>query len=170
MKGFTLLYASLIVSLILSVAMSIAHIALTEVLLSSAGKDSQSAFYAADTGLECALYYENNVEATGGARFFPYKDGNDLVGSSANDISSNLECGTVSPTSVLVNLGANDTATTTSKFSIQTSSGICFGVVVEKKKRDAFSTDLYIESRGYSSCDVGSPRRVERGLYTTFSH
>jgi Tfp pilus assembly protein PilX len=168
-KGFTLLYASLVVSLILSVALAIAHIMLTEITLSSAGKDSQKAFYAADTGLECALYYENNVPAADDFRFFRYRGGpgNSFVGGLASEISGTIECGERSPTGVNINNG-NANASTTTTFDIETSSGICFNIFVEKKKRDEYSTFVRIESRGYSTCDTDSPRRVERGLYTSF--
>lgn len=56
--GFTLLVAVLAGSLLFSAGMAIANIALRELALSSAGRESQFAFYAADTGTECALYWD----------------------------------------------------------------------------------------------------------------
>ncbi len=64
-KGFTLLLASLIASLLLAVGLSIFTIAQKEIILSSLGRDSQYAFYAADSGAECALYLDfQNAFAT----------------------------------------------------------------------------------------------------------
>ncbi len=166
MRGFTLLFASLIVSLILSVGLAIAHITLTEFTLSSAGRDSQFAFYNADSGLECALYYENNIAATDEDKFFPYYDGSDIVGGTDADVSS-LYCGEAFAENVVINEGSAIASTTTS-FDIETASGSCFSVIVEKRSYSSVSTDVYMESRGYSSCNTASPRRVERGLYTTF--
>ncbi len=57
-RGYTLLFAILITSIILSVGVSILSIARKEVLLSSGAKESQTAIYMADNGLECALYWE----------------------------------------------------------------------------------------------------------------
>jgi len=57
-SGFTLLLASLIASLLLSVGLSMFTIAQKEIILSSLGRDSQYAFYAADAGAECALYWD----------------------------------------------------------------------------------------------------------------
>lgn len=56
--GFTLLLSVLIASLLLSIGLSIFNIALKELILSSSGRDSQFAFYAADSGTECALYWD----------------------------------------------------------------------------------------------------------------
>lgn len=57
-RGFTLLMAALVGSLVLSLGLSIVAIARKSVTLSSIGRDSQFAFYAADTGAECALYWD----------------------------------------------------------------------------------------------------------------
>lgn len=56
--GFTLLLAALIASVVLALGASIFALAQKEVTLSSIGRDSQFAFYAADTAAECALYWD----------------------------------------------------------------------------------------------------------------
>lgn len=57
-RGFTLLLAALVAAIVLSLGSSIFAIARKQVTLSSLGRDSQFAFYAADTAIECALYYD----------------------------------------------------------------------------------------------------------------
>ena len=57
-KGFTILVAVITAGILLIIAMSIGGIALKEQILSSSNKDSQIAFYAADTGMECAMYLD----------------------------------------------------------------------------------------------------------------
>ncbi|MDO8522376.1 MAG: pilus assembly PilX N-terminal domain-containing protein [bacterium] len=57
-RGFTLLLAALVSSVVLALGVSIFEIALKQVSLSSMGRESQFAFYAADTGAECALYWD----------------------------------------------------------------------------------------------------------------
>lgn len=57
-RGFVLLLAALIASLSLGLGLAIVTIARKSVTLSSIGRDSQFAFYAADTGAECALYWD----------------------------------------------------------------------------------------------------------------
>lgn len=56
--GFTLLLAALVASLALTLGLAIVSIARKSVTLSSIGRDSQFAFYAADTAAECALYWD----------------------------------------------------------------------------------------------------------------
>ncbi len=56
--GFTLLLATLAASIALSLGSSIFSITSKEIQLSSIGRDSQFAFYAADTAAECALYWD----------------------------------------------------------------------------------------------------------------
>jgi len=58
--GFTLLLAALVASITLAIGAAIYGIAIKELNLSSIGRDSQFAFYAADSAAECALYYDIN--------------------------------------------------------------------------------------------------------------
>lgn len=57
-RGFTLLLAAIISAIVLSVGLAIYSIAQKQLLLSSLGKYSQFAFYNADSGAECALYWD----------------------------------------------------------------------------------------------------------------
>ena len=57
-RGFTLLLAALVASIVLALGTSIYTLAQKQVLLSALGRDSQFAFYAADTAAECALYWD----------------------------------------------------------------------------------------------------------------
>ncbi len=56
-KGFTLLYSLIISSLILATVLSIVNVALKQSNIAGLGKQSQVAFYAANSGMECALYW-----------------------------------------------------------------------------------------------------------------
>lgn len=64
-RGFTLLLAALIASTVLALGSSIFTIAQKQITLSSVGRDSQFAFYAADAGAECALYWDMRHDAFG---------------------------------------------------------------------------------------------------------
>lgn len=57
-KGYTLLFSMLLTSLILAVAVSILGISRKELMLSTSSKDSQAALFAADSGLDCAMYLD----------------------------------------------------------------------------------------------------------------
>ncbi|OGG79787.1 hypothetical protein A3A39_04615 [Candidatus Kaiserbacteria bacterium RIFCSPLOWO2_01_FULL_54_13] len=57
-RGFTILMAALVASIVLSLGTSIFGLVQKSLVLSSIGRDSQFAFYAADSGAECALYWD----------------------------------------------------------------------------------------------------------------
>ncbi|MBP9669260.1 MAG: hypothetical protein KBE09_03135 [Candidatus Pacebacteria bacterium] len=65
-RGFTLLLATLTSALLLLLGATIFGLIKKEIILSSLGRDSQFAFYAADTASECALYWDlrHNIFAT----------------------------------------------------------------------------------------------------------
>lgn len=62
-RGFTLLLAALVASIVLALGTAIYSIAIKQLTLSSLGRDSQFAFYAADTMAECALYNDIRLGA-----------------------------------------------------------------------------------------------------------
>lgn len=72
--GFILFYALLIASLLLAVALAIVNITFKELVLSSGARESANAFYAADTGLECALYWDLKHESLSSPAFGFYGD------------------------------------------------------------------------------------------------
>jgi len=57
-RGFTLLLAALVASISLALGAAVFSIAQKQLTLSGIGRDSQFAFYAADTVAECALYWD----------------------------------------------------------------------------------------------------------------
>ncbi len=70
-RGFTLLLAALVASIVLALGSSIFTIAKKQITLSSLGRDSQFAFYAADTVAECALYYDVRFSSSATSSFSP---------------------------------------------------------------------------------------------------
>ncbi len=59
-RGFALLYAVVVSSVLLSVALGVSNIALKEIVFGTSAKDANDAFYAADTAAECTLFYDNS--------------------------------------------------------------------------------------------------------------
>lgn len=57
-RGFTILLSALVASLVLALGISVFSIAQKQLILSSIGRTSQLAFYAADTAAECGLYWD----------------------------------------------------------------------------------------------------------------
>lgn len=59
-SGFVLLFVVVLSSIILSIALGIADIAYKEFTFSTSAKNTNEAFFAADTGIECALYHDQS--------------------------------------------------------------------------------------------------------------
>lgn len=57
-KGFALLFSVLLASFLLTIGLSIFSIALKELAISTAARQSVRAFFAADSGRECAIYWD----------------------------------------------------------------------------------------------------------------
>lgn len=56
--GFVMLFAVVLSSIILAVTLGLANISLKEINFTTSAKNTNDAFFAADTGAECALYYD----------------------------------------------------------------------------------------------------------------
>jgi Tfp pilus assembly protein PilX len=138
-QGFTLFVAIVVTATLLLVAAGIVNLAYKHSIIARAGQDSQLAFYAADTGIECAFYWD-------------LKDSSSVF--LASTPATSFDCGgqTVQNLSKTVSGG---TATTT--FLI--GDPYCAEVSVIKG-----STETRVESRGYNTCDPNNVRRVERAV------
>src|ERR1035437_11163940 len=60
-KGFVILFAVTLSALLLSIALGVANVAFREAKFNTSAKDTNNAFFAADTGAECALYYDKST-------------------------------------------------------------------------------------------------------------
>lgn len=155
-RGFTLLLSILIASLLLAIGLAIFNIILKEVLLSSIGRESQFAVYAADAGTECALYWDliGRSFATSSASAPPSSgvlcNNADVAAAGGPSGAGPWEISGLSPAG----------ATTRFRFSFPPES-YCTIVTVTKTSNPTRTT---IESRGYNTCDTGNPRRVERAF------
>ncbi|MCF7865386.1 MAG: pilus assembly PilX N-terminal domain-containing protein [Candidatus Pacebacteria bacterium] len=87
-RGFTLFIALIVSSLLLAIGFSLSTIILKQLVFANSGKESQLAFYAADSGSECALYWDR--KDINGVTVF---DGS--FATSTND--SDIFCGTGGP-------------------------------------------------------------------------
>ena len=55
-RGFVILFAVTLASILLTISLGVSNIALREIKFSTSAKDTNDAFFAADTGTECALF------------------------------------------------------------------------------------------------------------------
>ncbi len=138
-NGFTLFYALLVISIILSISMAIAEIVLRETVISGFGRDSLIAFFAADSGVECALYWDVKQNA------FATTSTSSTINCAGSTINFNPSSGV-------------------SVFPLNFTNGSYASVKVDKTTYPVTTVTAY----GRNSADLTNPRRVERGLKVTY--
>lgn len=152
-KGYTLLFAILVSSLVLAIGISILNINKKELLLTAGARDSSAAFYAADGGLECALYADNN------GAFRTDSDQTAKLDSSCSVPHTTLTFPTGAP---IFTFEARFGDTKTS----------CAVIKVDKTPKPNGDPKTVITSNGYNTgwndttkrCNVSSPKKVERAI------
>ncbi len=146
-KGFTLFIAMVVTGTLLLVATGMVALAYKQSLISASGRDSQLAFYAADSGLECALYWD--VKNPTGQSAFATTTGTQI---NCNKDGNNPDNQWV--------VGGNPVSTFTITFAPENTCA-----VVEVTKNNSSTT---IKSMGYNTCSSTNPRRVERAIKATY--
>lgn len=151
-QGFVVLFTILISSIVLLMALGITNIATKEITLSIQTRDAARAFFAADAGMECALY-QDRVAGTFSGTLAPFQ---------CNDL----------PVSVL-----DDTSPVYTFYaSVGVNNDSCVKVEIDK----AFNggTQTRITALGYNTqfdglnlnCgeNTSNARRIERGYRATY--
>lgn len=188
-KGFVLAFSLLISSIVLVLAFGIFNILLKQIILTGSAKDSQIAFYAADAGTECALYWDTHTSRTlsdvgffdteGNYRYLyrgvfalpanhpdrqmsesPYPAVGPL--SSFLDSENNFVCGLTIPNSPGFSDNGTDSVVTNFRMNLSSDGKMCALVTVEKHFNEQY--DTIIHSRGYNDCNETNTRRVERAI------
>lgn len=159
-KGATLLIAVFMASIMLSVGLGVYQRTYKELYFSSFWKHAQLAFGAADTGLECALFFDLHPPV--GKVHFATSPSS-AIPSPLNQIS----CGPGAinnitiPSALFGTVGIYQYATST----ISLATPYSFSVEVVKTTNTISGiTTTKIISRGYNDSNTASLRRVERGL------
>jgi Tfp pilus assembly protein PilX len=184
-SGFALLFAVITTSILLLVSFVVADLAYKELILTSTGQQSQIAFYTADSGIECALYWDlKNPNNPGISAFATSTPGavtcnsqTVVAGSETTLPSESITCNsqliTVGPNSIIGGPSSVQSGgCAVSIFSINfcsvgsscSASGPCAVVVMTKNTNGTTE----IDSRGYNTCDTSATRRYERGITTTY--
>jgi Tfp pilus assembly protein PilX len=144
-KGFTLFIAMVVMATLMLVSTAIASLAVKGSFIYSTARDSQHAFYAADSGVECALYWD--VKNPSGYSAF------------STSTPSTITC---NGSSFIVGGSSNNPSST---FRVTLSPDPYCADVKVTKLPDGSTT---IESSGYNTCDLLNPRRVERAVRAVY--
>lgn len=147
-RGFTLFIAIIVMATLLLVSVGISAIVTRQAFITESNRESQYAFYAADTGVECALYWDVK-NGTGYSAF-----------STSTGTSINCNKNTSNPTNAWT-VGGASVSSFTMKFLPDS-----FCAIINVTKNPDGTT--LIESHGYNTCSSTNPRRVERAIRVTY--
>jgi len=164
LTGFTIFFAMLVGGLALAIGVAIYDLTVRELDLSGTATQSQYAIYAADTGAECALYWDLKCTATDctsrGAA-------NSAFATSSYSVtpSSGIVCNGVDVAPVKTTIITAATTTFTVTFLPQP---YCASVRVEKSGNPS---QTIITSKGYNTAcppAAAGTSRLERVLQVTY--
>lgn len=149
-KGYAILFTVVIVSAISVITAGISNAAYKQLILSSLAKDSQSAFYQADTAGDCALYIDRVFWTT------PAPNITTVISPwSCGGSSSSLTVTPRNPVSTGYDISPVD----------QNSLNPCFRINVAKDIITTLgTTKTTIQAKGYNICNKNNLRTVEREI------
>lgn len=152
-RGFALLIAIVLTSVILSLALALLDIAYKQLILSSTAKQSEIAFYNADSAMECALYFDQ--QTTGSA--FDY----------TITTAPSITCQGITAKNVTTSTsGSGASAKRTTSYDLPCPAAGTLQARVTVYKWQSAVTSIY--ANGFNSCDQSDPRRIERGIKVTY--
>lgn len=148
-KGVALLFAVLLVSALLLVTLGIASVSYRETLFAVEARDSGISFFAADTGIECALYLDSNQV-----------------------FATSSPSGTCRNTSIVF----IPTTSSAYTFALPVGTGACTEVFIDKGYNGGTETEVrafgynapYNSSTNSCATNVGRFRTVSRALRTHY--
>ena len=167
--GFAMLFTVLIVSIILTIALGISSVSYKQTLLSGMVRDSQIAFYQADSGAECARSNESIIYNDGDSYSAPrtitcpvatIDVASGSVRVSSHDFNLVNETSVVYPKTASQDYFAyEDKAALDPQYAAP-----CFVMVIDKSN----IAGPIIRSYGYNTCNPNSPRRLERAIQVSY--
>lgn len=155
-KGIALYIAVTITAALILVSFAIVNLVLKQIGISSLARDSQAAFYSADSGIECALFWDLKNPTVAGRSAFATTTFSNMQQISCNGI-------TITPTPGSLVNGAG-----TSTFTFTLNPDQYCSVVSVGKSYSSGAVKTRVESRGYNSCSSSNQRRIERGVLVTY--
>lgn len=174
-NGFVIIIALIVSVIVLTVGIGIISITLKDYIFSGIVSESHKAFYASDTGLECAFYYD--IQGT----TFPFPtpppvppDTVDTFDTFPPTLSNQpIVCAGESVVPISTCNTSSSRRYCTSSFSV--SANVCARAEITYNLDHNNSASLAddrewvsVRSWGYNTCDTSNPRRLERALELTY--
>jgi Tfp pilus assembly protein PilX len=145
-RGFVLMLSVIMLSVILATSLGVFNLVYQGMKLSGTTRESQLAYYAADAGVECALFAD-------------FRGANSFGTTTAPSVAT--ECANVSKLQKL-----SDSYVNGATFTVDYGNGSCVNVTVDKTIPPTGSTKL--SAVGKNNCSGQATDQVNRSLEVTY--
>ena len=152
-KGVTIFFAMLIIALLIGIGSSISLLSQKQVNISTLSKQSELAFYSADSGAECVFYWDKNS-----TKLDPW------TAQSTAAINCNAASVTVCDNTT------SFCTDTTKTFRISFGNNACADITLSKQQLgDApFVVVTTLTSQGYNDCRANAVNQLQRTIKVTY--
>jgi hypothetical protein len=170
--GFVLLFSLLISSILLATGLGISRLMIRQIAFAGLSRESQVAFFAADSGLECALHwdifgrFDKSENPEPGRKI--YCNGGVIEDDKAtifSPVGNEVECNPDQPPKKNIINGGSKSCFTfkISPPEAQLKDQVCVFVIVNKETENVTK----ITSNGYNECVLTAPNILQRTLEIT---
>lgn len=167
-QGFAVLFAVLLSSFLITLGISIFNISLKEIQITTSARDSQIAYYVADSARECAIYWdlkEGAFPVCSDSSCNQIRNANGDLIDVGNTYTSNIECNNT-PISLTFDKASTTFSVSKNDFFHASSTNLSAPVSDINIKNEYYPSIngvvTTIEARGHNTGIIG--RRVERGI------
>lgn len=146
-KGFVLFLSLLIISVSIGIAFSLFEIFIFQLVLTGDLKNSQKAFYAADSGIECIYYSDINKDL--------FKNPSPIT----------IKCN--NNQDIIVTMDASNKG----NFEILFTDGTCVKIILDFNNTPPYTHKIQSFGRSKytgTNCDNPTPKRSERGMEVVY--
>jgi hypothetical protein len=175
--GFVLLFSLLISSILLATGLGISRLMIRQIAFASLSRESQVAFFAADSGLECALHWDNfgKFDLAEELETVPrkiYCNGETIEAGKPSIVkpTNEINCNPNQPPQNNIINGTNKSCFTfkISPPEAQLRDQVCVFVIVDKDPLgDGLGLQTKITANGYNECVLTAPNILQRTLEIT---
>lgn len=169
-NGFAILFAVLMASVLLMVGLSIYNVSIKELVLTGYIDETNRAAYAAQSGIECALFWILKADdriinlSNADGSFNVTNVNNMLCGTEQGDKQQNLNTDSFGDINLSYHIKKVDESSVDSSYNVLNISSSKLSPIPESTPEDSdpLTFKVTIKSCGYNTDDEFDPRRVER--------
>jgi hypothetical protein len=162
-RGIALLLAIIFTAVVLSIGLSLADISYKQIILASVAKQSEYAFYNADSAVECALEMDQQYNT-----FNLASEPHGANVASEVVVASPIPCEGQASSNISMVAYGNSATTITTVIQIPCANNVGKNASVTVYKQASATPHTAIYAEGFNDCNSSDPNRVARGIVAKY--